>query len=221
MRQRFYWTGHFCDIQDWCRTCGACATRKTPAPRNHAPLQPIQVGSPGQLVAVGILGPFPESHSGNKYILVVVDHFTKWSEAYAIPNQEAVTVAHKLTQEWFFRFSPPESLLSDQGKQFESQLIQEICRMLQIKKLRMSAYHPQCDGTAERFNRTLLSMLSTAVKDKPTEREDHLCPLCMAYNSSVHCSTGFTPFYLNFDREARLPLDRSGSKAPSGSHIWY
>ena len=96
--QRFYWPGHFRDIQDWCRTYGACAIRKTPAPRNHAPFQPIQVGSPGQLVAVDILGPFPESHSGNKYIMVVVDHFTKWSEAYAIPNQEAVTVALKLTQ---------------------------------------------------------------------------------------------------------------------------
>ena len=76
-------------------------------------MQPIQVGSPGQLVAVDILGPFPEFHSGKKYILVVVDNFTMWSEAYAIPNREAVTVAHKLTQEWFFCFSPSESLLSD------------------------------------------------------------------------------------------------------------
>lgn len=161
LRQWFYWPGHFRDIQNWCQACGACATRKTPRPHNHAPLQPIPVGSPAQLVAVDTLGPFQESSSGNRYILVVVDHFTKWSEAYAIPNQEATTVARKLTQEWFFRFSPPESLLSDQGEQFESQLIQEICRLLQIKKLCTSAYHPQCDGTVERYNRTLLSMLRT------------------------------------------------------------
>ena len=126
--------------------CGACATCKAPAPHNYVPLQPITVGSPPQIVVVDILGPFPESSGGNKYILIVVDHFTKWIEAYAILNQEATTVAQKLLKEWFFRFSPPESLLSDQGK---SQLNQEICCLLQLKKLHTSAYHPQCDGTAE------------------------------------------------------------------------
>lgn len=207
LKQRFYWPGHYRDVQDWCKRCSTCMTRKTSAPKNRAPLTSMRVGNPGQILSVDIVGPFPENCNGHKYILVAVDHFTKWSEAYGIPNQEASTVAQILTQEWFCRYSPPESLHSDQGRQFESRLIQEICRILQIKKTRTSPYHPQCDGVAERFNRTLLNMLATATKDNPLNWEDYIRPLCMAYNTSVHSSTGFTPFYLTFGREARLPID--------------
>ena len=102
-----------------------------------------------QFVTVDIMGPFPENSEGKKYILVVVDQFTKWSEAHAIHNQEATTVAEVLTREWFFCYSPPETLHSDQGCQFESHLIYEICCILGIKKTRTSPYHPQGDGSAE------------------------------------------------------------------------
>ncbi len=129
------------------------------------------------MVAVDILGPFPESNQGNIYILVVGDYFTRWMEAFAIPNQEATTVARILTQEVFCRFSPPEQLHSDQGRQFESELIAEVCKLLGIAKTRTTPYHPQSDGLVERFNRTLLSMLRTAAT---FEWEEHLRPLCMA-----------------------------------------
>ena len=221
LKQRFYWPGHFHDVQDWCKTCGVCATRKMAVPKPRAPLTNISVGSPMQFVAVDIVGPFPENSEGKKYILVVVDQFTKWSEAYAIHNQEAVTVAEVLTREWFFRYSPPETLHSDQGRQFESRLIYEICHILGIKKTRTSPYHPQGDGSAERFNRTLLNMLAIAARNNPLNWENYVRPLCMAYNTSVHSSTGFTPFYLMFGREARLPLDLkfgSGDSTTLSSH---
>ena len=157
--------------------------------------------------SVDIVGPFPESNNGNKYILVVVDQFTKWSEAYPIPNQEATTVADVLTQEWFFRFSSPECLHSDQGRQFESQLIRELCTILGIRKSRTTPYHPQGDGTAESFNRTLLTMLATSAKNNAANWQMFIRPVCLAYNSSVHASTGFTPFSMMFLREARLPID--------------
>ena len=148
-----------------------------------------------QFVSVDIVGPFPESQEGNKYILVAVDQFTKWSEAFPIPNQEASTVASVLSQEWFFRYSPPEILHSDQGRQFESHLIQELCKILQIKKTHTSLYHPQGDATAECFNRTLLSMLAIIEKNNPFQWQKFIRPVCMAYNSSIHHSTGFTPFF--------------------------
>ena len=86
-------------------------------------------------------------------------------EAYAIPNQEAETVAQKLTDEMFLRFSPPEQLHSDQGRQFESLLVAEICKLLGVRKTRTTPYHPQGDGMVERFNRTLISLLSAAIWD--------------------------------------------------------
>ena len=178
-------------------------------------MQTIQAGYPLQVIAVDITGPFPESQNGNTYVLVVGDHFTKWMEAYAIPNQDARTVAAKLVDEVFCRFSPPEQLHSDQGRQFESELMKEICKILRINKTRTTPYHPQGDdGLVERFNCTLKSMLSTTLRDYPFDWEDRLRKVCMAYNTSIHSSTGYSPFYLMFGREARLPLDTAyGTKS--------
>ena len=207
VRERFYWPGYHSDVCNWVRTCGSCAARKTPAPKRRAPLQSVKVGAPLQLVAVDILGPFPTTVSGNRYILTVGDYFTRWMEAYPIPNQEARTVAEKVTNEFFFRFSPPEQLHSDQGRQFESQLVAEICKLLGINKTRTTSYHPQSDGLVERFHRTLLSMLASSGAQQSHEWENYLRPLCMAYNSSINPTTGYSPFFLMFGRQVRMPVD--------------
>ena len=207
IKQKFYWPGHFNDIKNWCNTCVTCAAHKTSPPRRKAALQTVQAGYPLQLVAVDILGPLPESESGNSYLLVVGDYFTRWMEAYPIPNMEATTVAKTLTDKFFCRFGIPEQLHSDQGKQFESQLLKDVCTILRIDKTRTTPYHPQSDGLVERFNRTLVSMLSTTTDENPFEWEYHVQKVCMAYNTSVQSTTGFTPFFLMFGREARLPVD--------------
>ena len=115
LKEYFYWPGHHNDVSNWCRTCGTCTSRKSPAPKARAPLKSIVTGYPMQLVAMDILGPFPESPTGNTHILVVADYFTRWTEAYAIPNQEATAVAGKLTDTFFFRFSPPDQLPRTRG----------------------------------------------------------------------------------------------------------
>ena len=151
-----------------------------------------------QIVAIDIMGPLPETEASNSYILVAGDYYTRWMEAYPIPNQEAVTVTQKLVNELFCRFSTPEQLHSDQGSQFESDLIAEVCKILNIRKSRTTPYHPQCDGLIERFNRTLLDMLATTCKDHPFDWEDHIRKVCMAYNTSTQSTTGYTPFFLMF-----------------------
>lgn len=138
------------------------------------------------IVAVDILGPLAEGDDENFYILVAGDYFTKWMEAYAIPNMEAVTVARK---QMFCCFSPPEQLHSDQGKQFQSTLLEEICNIiLGIKKSTTSLYHPQYDGlVGDTYNRTLL--IATTTQNHPFNWEDQLPTVCMAYNTSIHAST--------------------------------
>lgn len=202
LKERFYWPGHHNDVRDWCQNCGICASRKNPAPKAKAQLQHIVTGYPMQLIAMDIMGPFPDSPGGNTHILVVSDYFTRWTEAYPIPNQEATTVANKLVNE-FFRFSPPEQLHSDQGHNFESEVIAEVCKLLGIIKSR-TPYHPQSDGLVERFNKTLLNMLATAVEERPFQWEGHLRRLCFV---SVHQTTGYSPFYLMFGRQAQMLVD--------------
>ena len=129
-------------------------------------------------------------------------------------------MAKKLTDEFFFRFSPPEQLHSDQGRNFESETISEICKLLGVVKTRTTPYHPQSDGLVERFNRTLLDMLSTAAGEHPFDWECHLRRLCLAYNTSVHPTTGHTPFFLMFGRQVRMPVDvMFGTPTPQPSTV--
>ena len=158
-------------------------------------------------MAVDLVGPLPESDSGNVYIMVVGDYFSHWMKAIPVPNQEAHTVAEKLVDEVFLRFSAPEQLHSNQGRQFELQLLSEVCKLLHIHKTRTTPYHPQSDGLVERFNRTMLAMLAACAKDNPLDWEKHVRKVCMAYNTSVQASTGYTPFFLMFGQQARIPAD--------------
>ena len=84
-------------------------------------------------IAVDILGPLPLSNKGNRYLLVATDYFTRWPEAYPIPNQEATTEARFLVEEFFSRFGVPFEVHSDQGRNFESRLFQETCKLLQTQ----------------------------------------------------------------------------------------
>ena len=207
LKERFYWPGCTEAVRTWCRQCKTCASRKMTVPKRKAQLHTVPAGYPMQIVSVDIMGPLPATQDGCKYVLVAADHFTRWVEVYPIKNQEAQTVSRKLIDEMFCRFSPPEQLHSDQGRQFESDLIAEICNMLGIKKTRTTPYHPHGNGMVERFNRTLLDMLATTTRNHPDDWEHYVRKVCMAYNSSVHSSTGFSPFFLMFGREAKLPVD--------------
>ena len=188
LKERFYWPGHYNDVRDWCQTCASCVSRKSPSQTPKSPLGTISAAYPTQIMAVDLVGPFPESDSGNSYIMVVGDYFSHWMEAFPIPNQEASTVAERLVDEVFLRFSAPEQLHSDQGRQFESKLMAEVCKLLQIHKTRTTPYHPQSDGLVERFNWTMLAMLATCAKDNPLDWERHVRKVCMAYNTSVQAS---------------------------------
>ena len=165
LRERFYRPGHQKGVATWCHTCKDCAARKGPAPKQRAPLTLIEVVSPPQMVAMDFLGPLVETDEGNCYILVVGDHFTKYMSAYALPNQEAKTVARILVEEHFCQNGFPERLHSDQGPQFESEVIAEMCKTMGICKTRTTPYHPACNGEIERFNKTLCDILATALYD--------------------------------------------------------
>ena len=146
-----------------------------------------------QMVATDIMGPFPVSTNGNKYVLVASDYFTRWVEAYAIPNQEATTVAEKLVNNMFCHFGLPEQLHSDMRVQFESRVVKEMCSMLNISKTHTTRYHPQSDGLVERANRTTGNMLTTATNTQAGNWESCLPKVCLAYNTPANTCQLATP----------------------------
>jgi hypothetical protein len=149
------------DVRRWCKTCDVCARRKAGPGVGKSPLQQSPVGGPLERIAVDIMGPLPMTRNGNKYIMVVGDYFTKWKEAYALPNHTALTVADKLVTEFVCRLGAPKQIHSDQGREFESALFAAMCDLLGVNKTRTVPYRPQSDGMIERFNRTLQNMLES------------------------------------------------------------
>ena len=206
VRERYYWPGYTKDVKEYVDSCSICQERTSAAPSAQAKLRPILADRPFQLIAMDFME-LPQSVSGNKHCLVVSDYYTKWPEVFAVPDQKATTVAHVLTQFVFPRHGIPDSLHSDQGRSFENEVIQELCSILKIKKVRTTPYHPQSDGLVERLNRTILEMLSKYVSDHPDDWDEWLNPLVGAYRTAVHASTGFSPFELLYGRKARMPVD--------------
>ena len=214
LRKRSYWVGMRRDVQEWCRMCDVCAAKKGPPRTPQAPLQIVGVGAPMQRVAVDIAGPFPVSSAGNRYIVVVIDYFTKWPEAFPVPNQEAATVAQVLVDGFFCRFGLPDELHSDQGRNFESTLFQECCRLLGIRKTRTTPLHPESDGMVERFNRTLVQEMAKRCRHGQSDWDQHIPTILMAYRSAEHETTGYTPAQLMLGRDLRLPLDLLFERPP-------
>lgn len=214
LRERFYWLGMRSDVCEWCRVCEACIAKKGPQRAPQAPLQLVSVGAPLERVAVDIAGPFPVSASGNRYVLVVIDYFTKWPEVFPLPNQEAGTIARALVDGFFSRFGVPRELHSDQGRNFESTIFKECCELLGIHKTRTTPMHPESDGMVERFNRTLVQEIAKRCRHGQTDWDQHIPTILMAYRSAVHESTGYTPAQLMLGRDPTLPLDLLMERPP-------
>ena len=177
---------------------------------------------PWQWVAMDVTGPFPRTNRGNRYILVVTCGFSKWTEAFALPDQTAGTIAKVLVEELICRHGCPEVIHSDQGRNFEASLIREICKRLNIKKSRTTPYHAQGNGQTERFNHTLCNMLSMYVQQDQRDWDDRLPFVMLAYRTSVNETTKETPFYLFYGRRARLPVDVAcGGSAPMNNQDGY
>lgn len=140
-------------------------------------------------------------------VLVVTDHYTHYALAFPTKDHRSVTVAKVLWEKYFVHYGLPARIHSDQGRDFESRLIKDLLSMLGIRKSRTSPYHPQGDAQPERFNRTLLSMLGTLENVKKQNWSQHISQLVHAYNCSKNESTGYSPYFLMFGRNARLPVD--------------
>ena len=206
IRQRYYWPGFKEDVKKHIRCCDRCQKRAAP-PRTHRhSLTDWPVSYPFHHIGLDFLGPLPISNNC-QYVLLIGDHFTKWYEAIPLPDQRAETTADALLKHWICRFGCPHSIHTDQGRNFESDLFQQLMRRLEINKTRTTSFHPQSNAVIERMNRTLLNMLAKCIDQNQSDWSSLLPFVLMAYRSSVHESTGFTPYFLVFGHEMSLPLD--------------
>ena len=202
LRRSIWWKGMKADVRRHCRSCLVCASRKGGKRTFKPPLQPIPVGGPFHRVAVDVLKLL--TFNGNRYVAVFMDYLTKWPEAFPIPDQRAETIAPLFLEHIVCRHGIPEELLSDRGANFLSNLIQEICQVLGVKKINTSGYHPQTDGLVEKFNATLISMIAKSTSDG-AEWDTRPPYVLFAYRASLQESTKESPFFLLYGRDPRVP----------------
>lgn len=207
IQNKFWWPKCYRDVKHWVESCMDCCSKKNPKIKSFGEMVSIPVGEPFEMVGVDVVGPLPESNDGNKYLVVFTDYLTKWPEAFAVPSQDALTIAKLLVEEIICRHGAPKKLLSDRGKNFLSDLIKDITKIMGIKKLNSTAYHPQTDGLTERFNKTLIQILSMYVSKNQKDWDTFLPFALFAYRTSIQDSTKEMPFYLMYGREPNLPYD--------------
>ena len=206
LRTRYWWQKMRDEVSSFCKSCLICASCKGGRKVFKPPLAPIPVGGPFHRVAVDVLQ-LPHTSNGNCYVVVFMDYLTKWPEAFATPDQKAETIAKLFVEEIVCRHGIPEELLSDRGTNFLSSLIQEVCKLLGVKKLNTSGYHPQNDGLVEKFNSTLIRMITKSCDVRNRDWDVHLPYLLFAYRVAVQESTHESPFFLLYGRDARIPTD--------------
>ena len=186
IRREAYWVNMAQDVDRYCRECITCQKSKLPMPV-RSPLTNIPIGRPWQMIAIDILE-VPVSTKNNRYLLVIQDYFTKWVDARPLPDQTAIRITAELVK-LFCTYGVPEIVHSDQGRNFESSIVQSTLEAFGVKKSRTTPYHPQGDGMVERFNRSLLQLLRTYV-ERQEDWEQHLPLALYAYRTATHTSTG-------------------------------
>jgi len=207
VHQKFYWPGLSLDVARWCAACPECASRKGNPGPGRVPLTSLPTGAPFERIAMDILDTRKRTARGYQYILVISDYFTKYTDAFPLRRHTAQVVTYHLLQRWIFYHGPPKQIHSDQGAEFESLILSNVTKLLNIRKTRTSPYRPQSDGQVERFNRTLLGMLSAFVTADALDWDTHLGYVLAAYRSSVNSSTGCTPYSMVYGREYTMPVD--------------
>lgn len=204
IRSRFYWPKMAVDVKKKVKACERCVGRKA-LPDKAAPLVNIKTSRPMELVCMDVLSIEPDSKN-TKDVLVITDHFTKYAVSIPTKDQKATTVAKNLWENFLVHYGFPERLHSDQGRDFESRTIKELCSLLGIRKVRTSPYHPR-GNPVERYNHTLLSMLGTLKDTEKHHWRDFVKPLTHTYNCTKNDVTGYSPYELMFGRQPRLPID--------------
>ena len=207
IQSAFYWPGIQGDVTRYCKSCDVCQKTVNKGSVPKVPLEKMPlIDKPFKRVAIDLVGPIgPPSEDGHRYILTLVDFATRYPEAVPLKNIDTETVAEALV-DIFSRLGVPEEILSDLGTQFVSECMKEVTRLLSIKQLTTTPYHPMCNGLTEKFNGTMKSMLKRLCSEQPRQWHRYINPLLFAYREVPQESTGFSPFELLYGRAVRGPM---------------
>lgn len=193
-------------MADYIKNCAVCQTNKLTRirPREEAIVTDIP-NNPNEKIAMDIIGPLNLTANGNQYILSIQDTLTKYLMLVLMQNQRSETIIDKLIDEYIYIFSAPKIILTDKAPNFVSKLMEAFERVFKIQCMKTTAFHPQSDGSLERAHGFVKDILRTNMNETNSQWDRNLKQIAMAYNTTVHSTTKFTPFELTFGHRATMP----------------
>ena len=208
IESKYFWPTLGQDVMKFCKECHSCQINKNTVAKTKPPLHSLSLVGPFERIVMDSVGPITKTDRGNAHILVFCDWYTKWTVVVPVPDITAETIATAFVEKIVCVFGAPRDLLSDKGPALASQLFIAVCHACNVNKVFSVGYSPQTNGIVERFNRTMLNMIRT-MTDNRKNWDTFLPSIQLAYNSSFHETTRFSPFYMLFARDPVLPMDVS------------
>ena len=208
IRLKYYWPGMSSDVYRHVQSCEDCQRAKRNFHAKPAPLHPMPIEETFSRWHIDIAGPVTVTPRKNKYILVVVDSFSKWCEAFPMKTQEAAEVAQILFSEIIVRYGAMDTLTSDRGSVFMGKLVNALCALFDIKRTYTSSYHAQTNSVAERQIGFISQAIRTSIKADQSDWDLLLPGILMAHRASPATqSTTLSPYFMVFGKEMKLPVD--------------
>ncbi len=204
---RFYWPCMRNDIENWVKFCWSCTMAKRGPRRQRAPLQQELNDSLFDRVAFDVIGPLPITVNGNRFILTMIDYFSKCAKACALPNHKAETVADCIVKQWIAHHGIPVRIHSDNAPEFRGHNITPLKKMLSMNGRFTTPYRPQSNGLCECMNQTIENIIKCTVREERTTWDKSLDLVMMSYRATPQISTGFTPNTLVTGKETNMPID--------------
>ncbi len=204
---RFYWPCMRKDVKNWVTCCQPCAMAKRGPRRQRAPLQQELNGALFGHVVFDVIGPLPINVNGNRFILTMIDYFSKWAEAYALPNLKAETVADCIVKRWIAHHGILIRIHSDNAPKFRGHVITQLKKILSMKGTFMMPYRPQSHGLCECMNQMIENIIKCTVIEEMSTWDKSLDLVMMAYRATPQTSTRFTPNMLVTTKKMNMPVD--------------
>ena len=199
-RNEFYYPNSIKIIKEHVASCLPCAKRKQ-ACVPKAPLGSFPpVYAAGERVGIDILGPLTTTEENNVYLLVFVDHFSRFTSLVPLPDKTAITVANAVIN-YILRNGSPIQVISDKGAEFINEVMTQVCELLKINHINTTVYNPKCNAMVEVRNREIENVLAFLCSERTELWDTYTQYVCAALNSSINTATKYTPFYLFHGRE--------------------
>jgi len=205
LKGKFYFPDMYRYVAVYVKSCDLCQHIKDGKEVGKAPIGTLPATGRFDTISLDLWQAGRITNKGNKYVLTVIDSFTKWAFAIPIPNKKATTVAETLYERVFSVFGYPNRIHSDQGKEFINETLVALTTLAGVEKTRTTAYHPQGNAFAERIHQFFRKALAAYANQEQTNWDYYVPGIMLAYNTAKHDSTSFTPSELMFGREIRAP----------------